>query len=122
MPTRSSRRCAAVTADRGDRGGGDVGARIPAARAALALVVSLLAPWGARAQPVEYLPTTHWAYEDLSTLVGRGVIGSLNLASRPWSRVEIARALAAADAPGDPLLARLEREFAKELVWIGRHD
>jgi len=90
------------------------------ARALLAVAAAVLVPAGASAHPVEYLPTSHWAYEDLSALAGRGVVDSLNLASRPWSRVEIARALARADAPGNPLLARLEREFAKELVWIGR--
>jgi hypothetical protein len=94
--------------------------RSAGALAALALGASALAPCAARAQPIEYLPTTHWAYEDLSALAGRGVVDSLNLASRPWSRVEIARALDRADGAGDPLLARLEREFAKELVWIGR--
>jgi hypothetical protein len=89
---------------------------------ALALAVAILPAPAARAVPVEYLPTSHWAYEDLETLWTRGVVDSLALSSRPWSRVEIARALARASTPEvrvDPVYRRVAREFARELEVLG---
>jgi hypothetical protein len=73
--------------------------------------------------PREFLPTDHWAYEDLESLWTEGQLESLNLAVKPWSRIEIATALAGAlaDSEGDrddPRLQRLLREFATELSWL----
>lgn len=80
-----------------------------------------LGPRTAAADPVEYLPPSHWAYDDLLSLWNRGIIDSLNVASRPWSRIEIARALSrvAPEDRRDPLFRRLQWQFARELAWIG---
>lgn len=73
--------------------------------------------------PHEFLPTDHWAYEDLESLWTEGRLETLNLAVKPWSRIEIATALAAdlaktEDARRDPRFERLLREFATELSWL----
>lgn len=75
----------------------------------------------AAAEPVEYLPPSHWAYDDLLALWNRGVVDSLNVTARPWSRIEIARALShVADRDrSDPVFVRLERQFARELARVG---
>jgi hypothetical protein len=77
----------------------------------------------AAAHPNEFLPTDHWAYEDLESLWTEGQLESLNLSVKPWSRIEIATALAEAlaqsdEAQRDPRLERLLREFATELSWL----
>ena len=84
----------------------------------LAAAAAPLSP--AAADPVEYLPASHWAYDDLLALWNRGVLDSLNVAGRPWSRIEIARALdrVAAEERDDPVFVRLERQFAYELGWL----
>lgn len=84
------------------------------------LFTGLPAPRAA-ADPVEYLPPSHWAYDDLLALWSRGVVDSLNVASRPWSRIEIARALSRVTGEGrsDPVFQRLEWQFARELAVIG---
>lgn len=91
------------------------------AAARVGAVLALTAS-GASADPVEYLPPAHWAYDDLLALWNRGVVDSLNVASRPWSRIEIARALGhVEDADrNDPLVRRLEWQFARELERIGK--
>jgi hypothetical protein len=89
----------------------------------VAVVVAFTLPAGA--VPAEYLPTSHWAYEDLETLWTRGVLDSLSLSARPWTRVEIARALEVAKTPAagrDPVYRRLAREFARELAFIDAPD
>jgi len=90
------------------------------APALLALVGATAPVSPAAADPVEYLPASHWAYDDLLALWNRGMLDSLNVASRPWSRIEIARALnrVEADERGDPVFLRLERQFAYELGWL----
>jgi hypothetical protein len=72
--------------------------------------------------PREFLPTDHWAYVDLESLWTEGRLESLNLSVKPWSRIEIATALAGAlakteDARRDPRFERLLREFATESFW-----
>jgi hypothetical protein len=92
----------------------------------LLLVALVLAP-PAAADPVEYLRTEHWAYEDLNALWSRGVVDSLNMLVRPWSRIEIARSLKAARERNaaierDPVYRRLARQFSRELHWLGMTD
>ena len=98
-------------------------ARLLAAGLAVAIVVppaaAPVAP-PAAAEPRELLPTEHWAYRDFERLWARGLVDSLNLAARPWSRQEgariLARALADPAVPaGDPALRRLVRELGSEL-------
>jgi hypothetical protein len=96
-------------------------ARVAAAAVTAAVVTAAIVAAPAAADPVEYLPPSHWAYDDLTALWNRGLVDSLNVATRPWSRVEIARALArvAGGDRGDPVFLRLERQFARELAAIG---
>ncbi|MDP6528377.1 MAG: capsule assembly Wzi family protein [Gemmatimonadota bacterium] len=73
----------------------------------------------AAAEAREFLPASHWAYRDVDHLWTRGLVDSLNLSVKPWSRQEVARALASVaekdTLPADPILLRLLREFADEL-------
>ncbi len=92
--------------------------------ALLALLAGLMCfASSATAAPLKYLPPDHPAYADLENLWTRGVLDSLNLSVRPWSRFEIASSLARArrqSRPGsaDLVLRRMFREFALEMEWL----
>jgi hypothetical protein len=75
------------------------------------------------AVPLEYLPPDHPAYVDLENLWARDILDSLDLASRPWSRHEIASALVRASKAclscrNDPVFRRMLREFALEATRL----
>jgi len=75
---------------------------------------------GAAAQPAEYLPVGHAAYDEIEFLAARGWLDSLSIYTRPLARVDIARALLRAErlhpeAVPSPSFARLNRELAREL-------
>ena len=94
----------------------------------LGLVVGILtlgaAPPIAHAEPAEYLPVRHAAYQELDALFAQGLVTSLAIHTRPLSRVDIARALVLA-ARQNPALEseihfrRLARELVRELREIG---
>src|SRR5437762_9657319 len=78
----------------------------------------------AAAQPAEFLPPYHALYEELESLVARGLLPSFAIHTRPLARADIARALL--DARGkdssiesDLHYQRLERELARELEDAG---
>ena len=78
----------------------------------------------AGAQPAEFLPTRHPAYEEIEALADRGHLDSISVYTRPLARVDVARALirAARLHPGiasDLHFQRLERELTRELAELG---
>ena len=82
---------------------------------------------GAAAQPAEYLPVGHAAYDEIEFLAARGWLDSLSIYTRPLARVDIARALLRAErlhpeAVPSPSFARLNRELARELQDLEAPD
>ena len=97
-------------------------------RFALAAILALaLGPRPAAAQPAEYLPVRHAAYDEIEYLAARGWLDSLNVYTRPLARIDVARALLRTrrihpEAVASPSFARLEREFARELTDLEAPD
>jgi hypothetical protein len=84
-----------------------------------AALLAMAAP-RAPAQPVEYLPVRHAAYEEIEALAARGRLDSLAVYTRPLARIDVARALrraerTAPDVTGDLHYLRLARELEREL-------
>ena len=78
-------------------------------------------PRGLLAQPAEFLPAGHFAYEEIEALAARGRLDSLAIYTRPLARIDVARALLRArrlDATvaDDLHYQRLERELTRELT------
>jgi hypothetical protein len=78
-----------------------------------------------------YLSVGHWAYPVVEGWIARGWADHLSPFTRPWRRIEVARALHSVEAdpgrspggPGDdPWLAALQAEFAPELERLGNPD
>jgi hypothetical protein len=96
-----------------------------AAAAALACAgVCACARGSASAQPAEFLPARHAAYEEIEALAARGRLDSIAVYTRPLARIDVARALLRArtldpDVAADLHFQRLERELARELADLG---
>src|SRR5437867_8843679 len=78
----------------------------------------------AAAQPAEFLPPYHALYEELESLVARGLLPSFPIHTRPLARADIARALLDArekdpSIESDLHYPRLERELTRELEDLG---
>ncbi|MGE5179514.1 MAG: hypothetical protein ACM3PF_10500 [Bacteroidota bacterium] len=90
--------------------------------AAAALHAALaLAPSRAGAEPAEFLPVRHPAYEEIEALAARGRLDSIAVYTRPLARIDVARALLRARrldpaVETDLHFQRLERELARELT------
>lgn len=89
------------------------------------LLLSLCLVTPAFAGPSPTVPLDSWVYPAMERLEALGVVDTALQGSRPWSRLEVARLVVAADgAEGDTaelpavreLLARFHREFAAEIV------
>jgi hypothetical protein len=88
------------------------------------IAVLAMAPVPVRAEPAEFLPVRHFAYEEIEALAARGRLDSIAVYSRPLARIDIARALIRArrldpDIVSDLHYQRLERELARELTDLG---
>jgi hypothetical protein len=78
------------------------------------------------------VPLDHWSYDAVDKLAGYGLIDGAMLATKPISRIEMARHIAQAmhqlgheknpPAVLTAILERLKREFAEELALIGALD
>ena len=93
------------------------------AAAALAAALAGIAP-ALRAEPAEFLPVRHFAYEEIEALAARGRLDSIAVYSRPLARIDVARALLRAvrvdsTIASDLHFQRLERELARELTDLG---
>lgn len=92
------------------------------ATAPLAILVATgLVAAKAGAQPAEFLPVRHAAYEEIEALAARGRLDSIAVFTRPLARVDVARALLRArriepEIASDLHYQRLERELARELT------
>jgi len=78
----------------------------------------------AAAQPAEFFPPYHALYEELESLVARGLLPSFPIHTRPLARADIARALLDArekdpSIESDLHYQRLERELTRELEDLG---
>ena len=75
------------------------------------------------------VPLEHWSYDAVDKLIGQGLIDSAMTATRPASRIEMARYIAEADEKFQRLkskneliadiLERLKKEYEPELAAIG---
>jgi hypothetical protein len=106
-----------------------VSARLLAAGGALIVGAALLVALarGATAQPAEYLPVGHAAYDEIEFLAARGWLDSLSIYTRPLARIDVARALLRAqrlhpEVVPSPSFGRLERELARELQDLEAPD
>lgn len=100
------------------------------AASAILLLTCLALP--CRAVVSTNVPLDHWSYDAVDKLANYGLIDSAMLATRPISRVEMARHIAQAmhglgrtAAPSSVLVAiidRLKQEFKGELIEIGVID
>lgn len=93
-------------------------------RIAWAIAAVSLAPGAGAAQPAEFLPVRHAAYEEIEALAARGGLDSIAVYTRPLARVDLARALVRArrldpGVAGNVHFLRLERELARELTDLG---
>ncbi len=78
------------------------------------------------------VPLDHWSYDAIDKLIGEGLIDSSMMSTKPVSRFEMARHIAAADVKFQELkiqneiisgiLDRLKKEFEPELSTIGAAD
>ena len=78
------------------------------------------------------VPLSHWSYDAIDKLVGRGLIEGAMMTTKPFSRLETARFIAEADEKAQQLnekneiilaiLDRLKKEFKAELIKIGVAD
>lgn len=92
---------------------------------ALSAPIVLSIPRPAPAQPAEFLPVRHPAYDEVQVLVARGLLDSLGVYTRPIARIDLARALVRArrlhpDLERNLTYRRLERELARELNDLDR--
>ncbi len=98
----------------------------------LALLAPLLAPLPARAQASAHLPLTDPVYRDLDRIAAWGLVDTVAVARRPWSRMEAADLVVQAlrnrprlasspalAATADALLGRLSHRLAPELARLG---
>mgnify|MGYP001168191542 CR=1 FL=1 len=105
------------------------GQRTAKASLVLILVASALLPGRTSAQATPYVLLSDPAYGDVELLMARGLVSGLIAGSRPFSRLDFARAAAEATialreaesrhtARLREAVARLEREFAPELAEL----
>lgn len=97
---------------------------VVAALAAAAALACAGACGSASAQPVEFLPARHAAYEEIEALAARGRLDSIAVYTRPLARIDVARALLRARRLDPEIVAdlhfqRLERELVRELTDLG---
>ena len=76
------------------------------------------------AQPAEFLPARHPAYEEIEALAARGSLDSIAVYTRPLARVDVARSLMRAlrlhpSLASDLHYQRLARELERELADLG---
>ena len=84
--------------------------RVPRPALLLALMSSLVfAPTTAQDRSSHYLHLDHWAYRYVDLLIERGQLTQLQPLLRPYRRLDIARAIDAADTDGS--LDAVEREW-----------
>lgn len=86
--------------------------------------ILLALPAVGRAQPAEFLPARHAAYEEIEALAARGDLDSIAFYTRPLARIDVARALLRSrrlnpQIATDLHYRRLERELARELADLG---
>ncbi|MCX5645657.1 MAG: capsule assembly Wzi family protein [Phycisphaerae bacterium] len=101
-------------------------------RIAVFLILSVLPSLPSRASVSTNVPLGHWSYGAVEKLANYGLIDSAMLATKPLSRLEMARHVAEAkdaleqteDAPEilAALVERLTREYSGELVQLGVLD
>ncbi len=91
------------------------------------LVLSMLPSVG-RAQTGSHLiPTDHWSYHYVNRLRERGYLRQLNPLVQPYSRIEVARAMADVDVDSAPRnvrdwMALLQAEFGIELARVAGQE
>ncbi len=101
-------------------------------RIAVSLIVLILPVLPSYALVSTNVPLGHWSYDAVDKLANYGLIDSSMLTIKPISRVEMARhtgqaiyAISSMDNPPEVLgsiLARLQEEFAHELILLGVLD
>ena len=73
--------------------------------------------------PPEFLPSDHWAYDELRKLWVAGMVDSLFISARPASRYDVAALLVSLQndpriPAGYPPMQRLLREFSREILFL----
>lgn len=85
----------------------------------LVLVLALASPQPAWGRGLSFIPLDHWAYESLDRLASLGLVPLYALTSRPITRIEARRLVAAALAKtitADPGIVRAAREDLRRLA------